>query len=204
MSAPIDFWFDYSSPYGYIASERIEALAARHGRDVDWHPMLLGAVFKITGQRPLTEAPMKGEYSIRDMYRSAREHGIPFAQPSAFPISSVAASRATLWLQTHEDDALVALATPLIHALYRAYYVEGRDISETATVLDVATGVGVERAALEAALGEPRVKALLRDSVDAAIARGVFGSPSFAVDGELFWGNDRLETLDRWLVSGGW
>jgi len=204
MAAPIDFWFDFSSPFGYLASARIEAIAARHGRDVDWHPMLLGAVFKITGQRPLTEAPMKGEYSIHDLYRSAREHDIPFEQPTPFPIGAVAACRATLWLKGHDDASQVALAVPLIHALFRAYYVDGRDISDAAAVLDVAADTGVDRAALEQALGEPSVKDALRTAVESAIERGVFGSPTFAADGELFWGNDRLDMLDRWLAAGGW
>ena len=204
MASPIEFWFDFSSPFGYLASERIESIAAKHNRDVAWHPMLLGAVFKVTGGAPLTEAPMKGEYSIMDMRRSAREHDIPFTHPEKFPIGAVAACRATLWLQNHEDDAHAARSTDLVHALFRAYYADGRDISELATVLDVAEGLGLDRAELEAALGDPALKDALRQAVERAIGRGVFGSPTFAVDGEMFWGNDRLEMLDRWLASGGW
>lgn len=204
MASPIEFWFDYSSPFGYIASERIESIAAKHGRDVAWHPILLGAIFKVTGGAPLTEAPMKGEYSLMDMRRSAREHDIPFRMPEKFPIGAVAASRATLWLQHHEDDRHAALATALIHALFRAYYAEGHDISDAATVLDIAAGIGVDRAELEAALGDPAVKDALRAAVERAIGRKVFGSPTFAADGEMFWGSDRLEMLDRWLASGGW
>mgnify|MGYP000471325514 CR=1 FL=1 len=204
MPSPIDFWFDYSSPYGYLASERIEAVAARHDRAVVWHPMLLGAVFKVTGERPLIDAPLKGEYSLMDIRRSAREHGIAFAMPELFPIGAVAASRATLWLRDHEDAARAARAVPLIHALYRAYWRDGRDISTPSSVLDIAADTGVERAELEAALGERSVKDALRAEVDSSIDRGVFGSPSFAVDGELFWGHDRLEMLERWLASGSW
>ena len=204
MASPIEFWFDFSSPFGYLASERIESIAAKHNRDVAWHPMLLGAVFKVTGGAPLTEAPMKGEYSIMDMRRSAREHDIPFTHPERFPIGAVAACRATLWLQNHEDDAHAARSTDLAHALFRAYYADGRDISELATVLDIAEGLGLDRAELEAALGDPALKDALRQAVERAIGRGVFGSPTFAVDGEMFWGNDRLEMLDRWLASGGW
>ena len=204
MASPIDFWFDFSSPFGYLASERIEDIAARNGRDVAWRPILLGAVFKVTGGAPLTEAPMKGAYSIMDMARSAREHDIPFKQPDNFPIGAVAACRATLWLQRHDDDRYAVLSTPLIHALFRAYYVDGRDISDASTVLDVAADTGVDRAALETALGESTVKDALRKTVESAIARNVFGSPTFAVDGEMFWGNDRLDMLDRWLATGGW
>ena len=204
MPSPIEFWFDYSSPYGYLASERIEAIAARHGRDVAWRPLLLGAVFKVTGGAPLIDAPMKGAYALRDMHRSAREHGIAFDLPERFPIGAVAASRATLWLQGHEDAGHATRATALIHALYRAYFAHGRDISDPAVVLDAAAALGVERAELERALGDATVKDALRATVERAIERGVFGSPTCIVDGEPFWGNDRLGALERWLESGGW
>ena len=98
MAAPIEFWFDFSSPYGYLAAQRIEALAARHGRAVDWRPMLLGVAFKVAGTAPLTEIPLKGEYSKRDFARSARFHGVgDFRMPSRFPIATQAASRILLW-----------------------------------------------------------------------------------------------------------
>jgi len=89
MAAPIDFYFDFSSPYGYLASQKIEALAAKYGRTVEWHPVLLGVVFKETGASPLTMVPLKGEYSRRDFERSARFHGIAgFRMPPKFPIPS--------------------------------------------------------------------------------------------------------------------
>ena len=204
MTAAIDFYYDYSSPYGYLASERIEPLAAKHGREIVWRPILLGAVFKVTGQRPLTEAPMKGDYARMDFRRSAREHAIPYEEPEPFPVGAVAASRATLWLRDHDDTAHRALTVPLAHALFRAYYTEGRNVGKGEVVLDVAAEAGVDRDELTAALGEQGVKDALRAEVDAAIERGVFGSPTFVVDGETFWGQDRLEALDRWLERGGW
>src|SRR5688572_6519084 len=94
MSAPIDFYFDFSSPYGYLASTKIEDIAARHGRSVLWRPILLGAVFKTTNQQPLTTIPVKGDYAKRDFERSARLAGVPFRQPSKFPISTTAPARA--------------------------------------------------------------------------------------------------------------
>ena len=204
MATPIDFYFDYSSPYGYLASERIEALAERHGRAVVWRPILLGAVFKVTGQRPLTEAPMKGEYAVHDFRRSAREHGIAFEQPATFPIGAVAAKRATLWLREHDEEAMRTRTPALIHALYRAYYRDGLDISAPGTVLDVAASEGIDRDVLSAALAGQSLKDRLRAEVETAIERGVFGSPTTVVDGEMFWGHDRLDMLDRWLGGGGW
>ncbi len=100
MAAPIDFYFDFSSPYGFLAAQRIEALAALYGRSVDWHPVLLGVIFKETGAAPLTQIPLKGDYSRRDIPRSARFHGIDdFRMPSRFPIPTQAAARIVLALK---------------------------------------------------------------------------------------------------------
>jgi hypothetical protein len=97
-AAPVDFYFDFSSPYGYFAAEKIDALAARHGRTVHWHPFLLGATFKVTGLGPLPGIPLKGAYSMHDIERSARFFGLPYRQPSTFPIPTQHAARAFLWL----------------------------------------------------------------------------------------------------------
>ncbi len=199
MSAPIVFHFDFSSPYGYIGSEKIEALAARHGRGVDWRPMLLGAVFKVAGTAPLTSVPLKGDYSRRDIVRSARFHGVPLRMPSKFPIATQAPARIVVWQRGRD-----AGTTPrLVKALYRAYFVDGRDISDPEVAADVAGETGVERAAARAAIDDPVVKDALKRDVDAAIAAGVFGSPYIIVDGEPFWGVDRLDQVAAWLERGG-
>src|ERR1700739_911483 len=104
MPAPIEFYFDFSSPYSYLASEQIEPLAARFGRRVDYKPTLLGATFKISGLRPLVEVPLKGDYSRRDFQRSARFSGVPFVLPDPFPISTVSVARAYLWLARPEPQ----------------------------------------------------------------------------------------------------
>lgn len=200
MAAPIDFYFDFSSPYGYIASTRIDELARRHGRDVVWRPFLLGAVFKIVGSAPLLEYPMKGDYSRHDMMRTARQHGVPFRLPSAFPTSSLTACRVFYWLSgTHAD-----LAKPYARAIYRRYFVDDRPIEPPEHAVEVAATLGLDRPTVEAALQDPAVKAKLKAEVDAGIARGVFGSPFMFVDGEPFWGSDRLDQIERWLESGGW
>jgi len=200
MAAALDFYFDFSSPYGYFAAERIDAIAARHARAVDWRPFLLGVVFKTTGQTPLTEQPLRGDYARRDFARSARLYGLPFTWPERFPIPTQAAARAFYWLDAREPEAARALAK----ALYRAYFGAGRDISPPAVVIDIAAGLGVDGAALATALNDADVKDRLRRSTEAAIARGVFGSPMVFVDGEPFWGADRLDQVDRWLATGGW
>lgn len=200
MSKALDFYFDFSSPYGYLASQLIEALAARHGRTVRWHPILLGVVFKETGAAPLTQVPLKGDYSKRDMARSARFHGLPeFRMPPRFPIPSQAPARIVLWLAAH-DPAKSAAA---VHALFHAYFDLGRDISDPDIATDVVAGIGVDRAAARAAVDDPASKQALKDEVAQAIATGVFGSPFVIVDGEPFWGLDHIDQVERWLATGG-
>jgi len=201
MAPSIDFYFDFSSPYGYLASEKIEALAARHGRNVDWHPIMLGVIFKQTGAAPLTMIPLKGDYSRRDMARSARFHGVAaFRMPSKFPIPSQAPARIVLW-QKQRDPALAA---DLIHAFYRAFFVEDIDISAPDNAVAIAAKCGVDPTAARAAIDDPAVKDALKAENEKAIARGVFGSPFIVVDEEPFWGLDRLDQAERWLATGGW
>jgi 2-hydroxychromene-2-carboxylate isomerase len=197
---PIDFYFDFSSPYGYLASTQIEAIAARHGRSVNWRPILLGAVFKTTNQQPLTTIPVKGDYAKRDFERSARLAGVAFKQPGKFPISTTAPARA-FYAVSDKDPAL---GKRLAAALYEAYFVHDRDISAPEVTLEIAGKLGIDKDALGAALNDNAIKERLRHEVDAAVARGVFGSPYIVVDGEPFWGADRLEQVERWLATGGW
>ncbi len=187
MKAPIDFYFDFSSPYGYLASTKIEALAARHGRSVKWRPILLGVAFKATGGSPLPMIPLKGDYARRDFLRSARFHDVQFRIPDPFPVSTVAACRA---FYSVAGDRQVALAK----ALYRAYFVDNVNLGEAENVLKVAASLG-----LKPDLNDPAVKEKTRAEVDAALARGVFGSPYLVVDGEPFWGVDRFDQVERWL-----
>ncbi len=201
MSAPIDFYFDFSSPYGYLASGKIEALAAKHGRGVDWHPILLGVVFKKTGAVPLTEIPLKGDYARRDMARSAKFHGIEsFRMPSTFPIATQAPARIVLWLKNRDPVLAIAVA----HALYRGFFRDDIDISNPDTATAIAAGCGADAAAARAAIDDPAVKDALKSETAQAIAAGVFGSPFIVVDGEPFWGVDHLDQVDRWLATGGW
>ena len=200
MSDSLDFYFDFSSPYGYLASERIDGIAAKHGRSVTWRPMLLGAVFQKIGGSPLVNQPMKGPYSQHDMLRSARLHGIVFNVPDNFPVNSIAACRAYYWLA----DGDPTTARDFAQSLYRGYFVENRDLSQPETVVAAAQALGVDSDALVAAVQDQAIKDRLRAENDAALDRGVFGSPTVFVGDEMFWGHDRLEMIDRWLETGGW
>lgn len=195
---PIEFWFDFSSTYSYLLSEVIEPIAARHGRSVDYKPTLLGAVFKATGGGAPIGFPAKGRYTLRDVQRSARFCGVPFRCPTVFPVSTVSAARAVLYLQ----QTAPAHVTPFIHATFRAYFVDDRNISEAAVVGEVARGCGIDADALAAGIASQSIKDALKAQVDESIARGMFGAPLVFVDGEPFWGHDRLPQIERWMATG--
>lgn len=199
MPNPIEFYFDFSSTYGYLGSTMIDALAAKHGREVVWKPFLLGATFKVTGLPSLPSTPLKGDYALHDVQRCARFYGIPFRHPSVFPISTQAPARAFYWV----NDRDPAKARALVTALYKAYFQDDINISNPSDTVAVAATLGIDADALAAALNDPAVKDRLKTEVDAAIAKGVFGSPFVFVDGEPFWGVDRFAQIDRWLREGG-
>ncbi|MBK5103216.1 MAG: 2-hydroxychromene-2-carboxylate isomerase [Burkholderiales bacterium] len=200
MAAPIDFYFDFSSPYGYFASTRIDALGAKYGREVVWHPFLLGAAMKITGGVPLPNVPLKGDYAKRDFARSAKFYGVEYKLPSTFPISSQAPARAFYWLNQKDPKRAKALVT----ALYRAYFVDDINISNPEDTIAVCAKFGLAADEVRAAINDAAIKERVKSEVDQAIARGAFGSPYIVVEGEAFWGVDRLEQIEKWLASGGW
>lgn len=198
--SPIEFYFDFSSPYGYLAARIIDAEAAELGRKVRWHPFLLGAVMKMTKAEPLLLVPIKGDYARRDLARAARYYDIPFAVPPQFPFASIAACRAFYWL----DGTDPAKARDFALALYERAFLAGKDISKPESVLEAAADMGLDREAMAAALQDPAIKDLLKEEVERAVEKGVFGSPFFLVDGEPFWGHDRIGEIKEWLHKGGW
>lgn len=197
---PVEFYFDFSSPYGYIGAELVGDVAARHGRAVTWRPYLMGALFKKYGTHPLVNDPLKGDYAKRDIQRTAGFLGVPFSVPDPFPVNSIAACRAFYWLA--DDDP--AAAQGLARRIMRNYFRDNRDLSDPANVLAAAAEEGIDADALASGIKDDVVKERLRREVDAALDRGVFGSPVFIVKDEVFWGTDRLDQLDKWLETGGW
>src|SRR6478672_9414772 len=127
MAAPLSFYFDFISPYGYLASLRIEELAARHGREIDWRPMLLGvAVMKVMGLKPLLDTPLKGDYVRRDVMRYVRRHDVPMRRDLNASVGNpLPPARAFHWVKQHHPHLQSAMA----HALYRAFWAEARDLS---------------------------------------------------------------------------
>ena len=199
MAGNIDFYFDFSSPYGYFAATRIDELAQRYDRSVNWHPVLLGVLFKSTGMAPLPLIPVKGEYSMHDMERTARLHQIPYARPSVLPIPTQAAARAMLWIRAEFGDAR---AIDFAKAVYRAYFVDGVNVGEPAAVMRIAGGLGIDAGAVNEGMNSASIKDRLRAEVEQAQARGVFGAPFMIVDGESFWGFDRFDQMEMFLKNG--
>ena len=199
MSA-IEFYFDFSSPYGYFASTQIDDLAARYGRSVDWLPYLVGTAMKATGHRPLVGTPMMQDYVYVDVPRFARLLGVPLQIPESFPLVASSASRAYYWLEERDGG----LARRFAKAVYHAFFGEGRDISSSDEIKAIAVDCGVDADQLVQAAQEQSVKDMFRERNDAALAKGVFGSPFILVDGQPFWGADRLPQVEKWLATGGW
>ncbi|HEY5209924.1 MAG TPA: 2-hydroxychromene-2-carboxylate isomerase [Stellaceae bacterium] len=198
--ANVIFYFDFISPFAYLGSVAIERLAARRGLTVEWRPVLLGiTVLKIMGMKPLPETPLKGPYLVRDFIRQTGYLDIPIGA-SPPPVAPLPPLRAFVALG--QDDP--ALAKKFAQEVFRARWVEGENPSTQEGLAVVARRLGLDAGRLVAANDDSAVKQRLTALVDAAIAQGVFGVPTFQVGSELFWGTDHLPQLERWLETGGW
>jgi len=202
MKPPLDFWFDFISPFGYLASLRIDDIAARHGRTVEWHPLLVGVtVLKVMGLKAIPATPLKGPYAERQIARYLRRHGLQLGRPaSAPPMNPLPAGRLFAWLRAREPACAKAFARAALHA----HWALGQALDEPDALRAAARQAGIDTAVVERGLADPAAAALLREEVDGAVARGVFGSPFVIVDDEPFFGVDSFELLEEWLARGGW
>ncbi|HET6346396.1 MAG TPA: DsbA family protein, partial [Myxococcota bacterium] len=195
----LEFFYDFVSPYSYLAATQVEALAARHGATVRWRPMFLGGLLKSVGTEgvPLFSAPPpKQRYVVRDMGDWADYYHVPWRWPSTFPLKTLLPLRLALAV----DASLIA---PLSLALFRAYWQADRDISAPEVVMDVARQAGVSGALVKRVIdGDPAAKDALTANTAEAAQAGLFGAPSFRVRGHVFWGQDRLPLVERTLA--GW
>lgn len=192
----IAFYFDFTSPQGYFAANRFEQLAARYGRAVRWCPILMPARFKLTGAVPLPPVPLKGAYTLRDVERTARLHGIAYQQPKNFPIIILAPARAMLWIESvYGHQAAVEFAK----RAYDAFLRQGSDICDPAALASIAADQGVDGRALLAGAQSASIKQRFVQANENAIGQGVFGSPFVIVDGESFWGFDDLYQVEARL-----
>jgi 2-hydroxychromene-2-carboxylate isomerase len=196
MAPPIVFYFDFVSPYAYIGSVAIERMAKRLGRDAEWRPILIGiTILKIMGMKPLPQYPLKGPYLKRDKERLSEWFNVPIRDHGLKGINSLIASRAFLHLRETDEKQAKLFA----QAVFRRLWLEGKDITQLADVLEVAGSLNIDPDRLESELSAERSKQMLRDEVDAGVEAGVFGVPTFLADGELFWGSDHLWMLEHWL-----
>lgn len=200
MNDIIEFFFDFSSPYGYFAMNKIESLANKQGYKAVWKPIMLGAAFKKTGNIPLAQQPIKGDYCKHDWERMAEYMGLPWVLPDPFLITTLAAARAFYWLDDRDHD----LAKVFAKEIYYKHFGEGKDVTSVETVVEIASGLGINGEELAAATSNPTVKERLKRETLDAIDRGVFGSPFFIVDGEAFWGSDRMWMIKKYLQKDRW
>jgi 2-hydroxychromene-2-carboxylate isomerase len=201
MSRPVlEFWYEFASTYSYLSAMRIEAEAEGAGLEIVWRPFLLGPIFAAQGwtTSPFNLYPAKGRYMWRDMEREAESLGLPCRQPSPFPQNSLLPARVAL-LGTIEGW------TPAFtKAVYEAEFGHGRDISDGDLIAEILSGLRLDATSVLRAAQSDENKARLRAQCDEARERGIFGAPTFiAPDGEMFWGNDRLDRALAWVTSGG-
>ena len=194
----VEFWFEFSSTYSYPAALRVEDAARAAGVPLRWRAFLLGPIFKSQGwlDSPFNIYPVKGRYMWRDMERICTEQGIAMQRPTRFPRSGLLAARI---VAAFEDEPWIPA---FVRAIYQANFAEDREISEPEVVASVLESVG-RPASLAEIADSPEAKAKLRARSEEAVARGIFGAPSFFAGEELFWGNDRLEDALAWAGRGG-
>jgi 2-hydroxychromene-2-carboxylate isomerase len=193
----LDFWYEFASTYSYPAAMRIEAAANAAGVDIRWRPFLLGPIFKAYGwtDSPFNIFAAKGRYMWRDLTRICEDTDIPLRLPPVrFPQNGLKAARLAL---VGEAEGW----TPAFsRAVFAANYAEQKDISDEATLCAILDGLGVDADAAVVAANSPAIKERLKAQTAKAEARGLFGAPSFTVEDELFWGNDRLEAALAWAM----
>lgn len=187
----LTFYYDFSSPWSYLGSTQVERVARESGAVVEWRPILLGALFKALGTSlvPLYEQPQaRQRYQGRDLHHWADHWGVPFRFPSNFPTNSVTALR--LVLAAGDQDL-----PRLCHAIYRAYWSEDKDITDREVLARLASDLGLDGPALVARTEDPAIKTRLREYTDGAVARGVFGVPTFFIGDTLVFGQDRFDFI---------
>ena len=197
MTKTVEFYFDVGSPAAYIAFKRLPGICEKAHATLALKPMLLGGVFQATGNQSPVNVPAKGRYIMVDFERFARRHGIEFRQNPFFPINTLTLMRGAAGLQLREPGRLL----PYLAAVYRAIWVDGKDMNDPTVVGAVLKAAGFDPQQLLALAGDPEVKERLKALTQEAVARGVFGAPTCFVDGNMYWGQDRLDFVQEALEA---
>ncbi|MCP4301004.1 MAG: 2-hydroxychromene-2-carboxylate isomerase [Gammaproteobacteria bacterium] len=195
MRATIDFYFDFSSSYSYIALPRLARLVDDHGCQVNWKPIALGVIFKAMNHAPPAADTTKGRYVWRDVERSAQLAGLSFKWPEAFPFNSMTAARIFWYVADSDMDKAVEWARAVFHASFG----EGRDCSNPEVLAAVAVDMGLDAEEVLQATASDTVKERLKQVTGEAMERGVFGAPTFFAGDEMFWGGDRIDQLEHYV-----
>jgi 2-hydroxychromene-2-carboxylate isomerase len=189
----VEFFFDLSSPYSYLAATQLPSLAERTGAEIAWRPMVLGAVFKAAGNDMPARVPAKGRWMGQDLERWARQYGVPYRWSSHFPANTIKAMRLILVDESRAREVTLAA--------FAAMWADDRNLADAAVLRDVAVAGGLDATRALAAIEEPAIKDKLRANTDEAVARGAFGAPTMFVGEQLFWGNDRLHFVEAQLAT---
>lgn len=193
MSRRVEFFYDYVSPFSYLADSQIPGLVQRTGAEVVYRPFFLGGVMQATGNRPPATVPAKGRYMAVDIQRWANRYGLPMTFNPHFPVNTLAAMRGALVARERGEFE------PYHRAMFRAMWQEKRDLGDRGTLAEVISGAGLDADAYLERIGAPEIKERLRANTDEAVERGAFGAPTFFVGSEMFFGNDRLDFLEEAL-----
>ena len=197
MSKTVEFYFDVGSPAAYIAWTQLPRLCAAAGGRIDYKPMLLGGVFQATGNHSPTTVPAKGRYMMDDLGRYAARYGVPFVNNPHFPINTLLLMRAAVGLQMRDPERFV----PYVDAAYKAIWADAKNMNDPEVVGQVLQAAGFNPIHLVALAGDQAVKDRLKAITQEAVERGVFGAPSFFIDGQMHWGQDRLDFVQQALEA---
>jgi len=193
----VDFYYDYGSPTAYLAWTQLPRICAAQGAQLNYKPFLLGGVFKATGNQSPVIIPAKAKWMYQDLQRWARHWGVPFALNPHFPFNTLDLMRAAAGLQLREPQRF----DDFNRAIYTAMWVEARNFKQPEVVAQVLANAGFDPAAIAALAADEEVKAALRANTEEAVARGVFGAPTFFVGKDLYWGQDRLFMVEQALAG---
>jgi len=188
MTKTVEFFYDFGSPTVYLAATQLPAIAASVGATIDWRPMLLGGVFKSTGNQSPVVVPAKAAYMNNDLKRFAKRYGVPFRFNPHFPINTLALMRGAV---AYQDDVVVS--STYRDAIFMAIWVEARNLNEPDVIGQVLSDAGLDPAELMNRIGQQTVKDQLIANTEEAVNRGVFGAPTFFVGEQMFFGQDRLD-----------
>ncbi|HWH90126.1 MAG TPA: 2-hydroxychromene-2-carboxylate isomerase [Pseudomonas sp.] len=195
MTKIVEFYFDLGSPATYLAYTQLPKICADTRSELIFIPMLLGGVFKATGNASPAMIPAKGRYMFQDLDRFARRYGVQLRFNPHFPINTLVLMRAVTGIQLHQPQRF----PEFIDCLFKALWMEGRNLNEPQTIAAVLTEHGFDPQQVLALTNDESVKAALKENTETAIKRGVFGAPSMFIGNQLFFGQDRLDFVEETL-----